>query len=275
MQLRFGLNLGRITPHCSHRASVRAAVSLLVLIASAGGAARITVIRRLGLLVSLLAFPGCADRPTPVLASIIDVQQHDSEATLLRYGQLLESGANVRVPAGSVATVALVPGIYGRISGPADLNLAELWIRKNGNEPGPAGMLSRLAAVELKAGHLFAVVAANPSGSESRLLINIPGAEITAPDGASFSIRVATDRARLTCARGQVTLAAGHHQQSVTAGHYVDIAGRAGNSPAHPAELDGGAQDELVATFEAEAAILTLVESEIVKPRPWRVGRVE
>jgi hypothetical protein len=172
-------------------------------------------------------------------------------------GSMLRTASNARV------SLELVPGALVQISGNSEIRIEELLLSKDGNETED-GMRRRAARVRLIHGRLT-IIFERRDDSEVRLAIATPAVTVTASEDCVCHVDAASEKTRVTCARGKAYgSAAGSEPFVVKAGYFQEWP----SGPTGAAANDAAAQMDIADALEAEQMLQEL-QRDRLKRRPF------
>jgi hypothetical protein len=165
----------------------------------------------------------------------------------------IRGGDIVRTSDGAAINLALVPGVFVRLSGNSEIKIEELSLTKDGNETAE-GMLDRRARLRLSRGRVNILFSrSETSGSHFTLATN---QTMISPDSdCLFSVRTNGSTTRATCARGELSgVGDGQTPVKIAGGYFHQWPATARGPLAATAEAD--AQMDIMASLEAEKELL-------------------
>ncbi|MGE5208563.1 MAG: FecR domain-containing protein [Alphaproteobacteria bacterium] len=165
----------------------------------------------------------------------------------------IPNGDTIRTAQDATINLALVPGVFVRLSGNSEIKIDQLRLVKDGNETA-GGMLERRSRVQLKRGKM-SVLFSRPDRSASYFTVTTNQSTITPDSDSLFTIWTDGSTTRVTCGRGEVIASGNGQSELKIAAGYFHQWPMASNEPV-AATADAGAQMDTRTSFEAEKELL-------------------
>jgi hypothetical protein len=161
----------------------------------------------------------------------------------------------------------LLPGLLVEIDGPADLQVTDLTLKRDGNETIHP-MRLRQAKVRLERGTMVGCV--GRSQTRSRLFIDTPAGTFSAGSGCTFKVETSEDKIPVICVRGKIHFALRKDgaRLQIPAGYFADPQTVASLQPVSRSGAKG--QAEVVELLKVEKKLDDLEQQKRSAFLPWR-----
>lgn len=159
--------------------------------------------------VALCLLAGCRAPERSVAGAVLSVEgaaelMRDGQKVSLTTSSRVQPGEKITLPEGGRVDLMLLPGVLVQISGPAELEILQLQLARDGDE-NIHPMIAREASVRLERGFLIAAI--GRTQTRSRLQVNTPAGHLTAGSGRTFLVESKNAETRVMSVREQVNFA--------------------------------------------------------------------